>query len=924
MASPFRVFRKHEKLLLVTAGLVAIFVFVIGDAIMSLVGSGGGAKRTNPVVATWNGGELKESEVQSATMMRNIARNFLGEAAQKGYNVTLTQPKVGILQNLIFPQQEIDRDSTILIRLLADKAREQGFVVDNEAINHYLTQLTQGKVSNPELGEILRKYNAGRRVSHEMLFESLRTEMLAVQFVSAYLRGGGTLTPAQLWGPWKNLNDLITVETMAVPVDDLVENVEEPTDEQLRQFYEEHKDRVDRPVQIAGRNVESPTPGFMTPAKVRLQYLVGDFDAFVDRIREEITDKEVKDYYEANKEQFVLTELARPADAPPENGLGQGDALPPAPEPGATGGSPLHPEGKAPGKTPDEGAVNLDDLFGTPPAEEESAGEKSGKKSGENAEEKSAKKKTEDAADSGPGASVKTVKKPSSEQSTDEKPSDEKPKSSEKNASETNKQPAMIRLDAVQFIALQEEDLGPDPDAQPPAPRPDDPPEKAADANEPAKPAGEAADSAPNQDAPAKTPMAETPSSQAPSAATPPAETQPSNHEKPAPDAPFAGSDKQGEATGDDLFGAGHGGAKSAAGEVPTLSDLDKPLDAKKLEKKYMTLEQAADEIRTELARQRAGDRITEAMKEPVRKMRRYFNDISEWEFEHAKDPNAAGRPKSPSLKDLAEKNGLYFEETELITYWDLQETPVGESKLAEAQVALADYVFGDKRLKNYQPIQTHDYRPVFKDGMIDRIQSTGYLVWRIEKTEAKEHKLEDIREKVARAWKQFKARELAKEKAKEYAKQATEQGGSLSDVFAGRVDLAKVNDSGPFSWLTLGAVSPQGQTQVRQSEVYGAEGAGPDFMEKVFSLEPGDVDVAMNHPQTIAYVVRLVSHEKPLRELRAEFMESFLAGSSSRELYQGVQQNQRLGMRDILFRYLEQESGLEIKEPEELAVSEE
>jgi hypothetical protein len=58
-------------------------------------------------------------------------------------------------------------------------------------------------------------------------------------------------------------------------------------------------------------------------------------------------------------------------------------------------------------------------------------------------------------------------------------------------------------------------------------------------------------------------------------------------------------------------------------------------------------------------------------------------------------------------------------------------------------------------------------------------------------------------------------------------------------------------------------------------SQVNGAEMAGPDFMEGVFSLRAGEVGVAVNNPETIVYVVRVMSESPPAATLREMFLAS-------------------------------------------------
>ena len=44
MASPFRIFRKYQKTLLVVAGVMLMFVFVIGDSLVAYLGGGRGGR----------------------------------------------------------------------------------------------------------------------------------------------------------------------------------------------------------------------------------------------------------------------------------------------------------------------------------------------------------------------------------------------------------------------------------------------------------------------------------------------------------------------------------------------------------------------------------------------------------------------------------------------------------------------------------------------------------------------------------------------------------------------------------------------------------------------------------------------------------------------------------------------------------------
>jgi hypothetical protein len=82
-------------------------------------------------------------------------------------------------------------------------------------------------------------------------------------------------------------------------------------------------------------------------------------------------------------------------------------------------------------------------------------------------------------------------------------------------------------------------------------------------------------------------------------------------------------------------------------------------------------------------------------------------------------------------------------------------------------------------------------------------------------------------------------------------------------------------------------------RTPPRMSEVTGVEMPGTDFMETVFSQERGQIAVAMNHPKSIAYVIRVNEINPPEKELWVLFeVDDFssyaeLAGSDRWQMFE-------------------------------------
>ena len=83
MASPFRAFRKYQKTLLAVAGVVLMFVFVLGDPLSQYMNAAirrrrrPEGQRPNDVAVNWNGGKLTNAELGQLVMQRLVVNNFL-------------------------------------------------------------------------------------------------------------------------------------------------------------------------------------------------------------------------------------------------------------------------------------------------------------------------------------------------------------------------------------------------------------------------------------------------------------------------------------------------------------------------------------------------------------------------------------------------------------------------------------------------------------------------------------------------------------------------------------------------------------------------------------------------------------------------------------------------------------------------------
>jgi hypothetical protein len=254
--------------------------------------------------------------------------------------------------------------------------------------------------------------------------------------------------------------------------------------------------------------------------------------------------------------------------------------------------------------------------------------------------------------------------------------------------------------------------------------------------------------------------------------------------------------------------------------------------------------------------------------------LRRYFDDLQVWlvkfgdlgegideDEDKQQDAATPPRPTVPDAAAWAKENGLVFETTPLMSNFEFAQEDLGQS------VVLAD----GRPLVTEAFDVLEDYKPVVT---ADRL-GNRYLAWRVKATKERTPELEEIRQQVITAWKMRGALGLARKEAQRLADMVRSASQPMADVLTKEKGYNVIR-SDPFSWYTVGPVPGGRQMRIRLSQVYGVDGAGMDFMKAVFQLEEGQVDVAVNHAQTICYVVRLASREQSQTAMHEDFLRDY------------------------------------------------
>ncbi len=374
MASPFYLFRKYQRAFIAIAAVVAMFIFVVADPLMSwLQSSGGGGQRSGKmVVASWDGGEVNLAQLERLTQRRYRISQFLRVMVERAARQiqdeggTLLPPNLPDFRIRNNDPSVVQQDC-VLTQVFADLAKDSGISVSDAFINHYLKEWGLGKTSDAEIVDLLGQVG----ITDQVLFAGLRELLMRHFYTSSLAVATAGALPEERWQDWKRINERIVVEAAVLPVENFVSEVPEPTETELKQFYEQYKDQIGGSFELVMQvPLPRPTPGFREPRQVKIQYLVANVDDRAQDLLDSVTDEEIADYYERNKRTMFVNTSSSSSTTTSAEGLFddemqddemQEDDESPADEESTTGGESEATESEA---DPEDGSEETADGLG--------------------------------------------------------------------------------------------------------------------------------------------------------------------------------------------------------------------------------------------------------------------------------------------------------------------------------------------------------------------------------------------------------------------------------------------------------------------------------------------------------------------------------------------------------------------------------
>ncbi len=305
--------------------------------------------------------------------------------------------------------------------------------------------------------------------------------------------------------------------------------------------------------------------------------------------------------------------------------------------------------------------------------------------------------------------------------------------------------------------------------------------------------------------------------------------------------------------------------AKTPDATTPAGEKTEDPAKTEpKEEIQHRTYEDVRDEILTELAQPEAVQLRDDAVRSAIDELRIYSTKLKRYE-ENKQDTRAiVENPGEFRPEAFAKKNKFAYGKTNLVDEHQAATTVLGQKAMVrgtQGSFMFSQYAF-EGRVNLYDPQDASS------------VGDTKYIHWRIDDQPEQAVELEKdgslppaVKTQVEQAWLKEKAFDAAKKRAEELVAKA--KGTSLRDL-VGKGEDGKVVQPVPFSMFTSNEVPLIFGGQPEFSQPNGIPMAGKEFMEKVFSLKPGDAGVAVDQPHNVVYAVRVLG-EQPSLEIRRE-----------------------------------------------------
>ncbi|MDO5579982.1 MAG: hypothetical protein Q4G69_02510 [Planctomycetia bacterium] len=330
--NPFAVFRRNQKASLAILTLFTMFSFILlGTMFQCLQVRHTGVQQGRLVYAkTKKYGELDQPNFmffrddlrRVSAFLEGAATKLMQEKevfpsydgslfvrekdpkdSSKEFPVPLTH-LVSLFRELQYAQGS--SENIVNRWLVYNTALSRGFKSDEEAVRQYLSLLFMDRLTKEDLDYACSV--AGIR-NYAQLYDLFNAQIICERFMRSVATprgfsgfyeqtmpsGQGNLisAPSENFDAFRKLNQKMKVEVAAYTADSFAKEIQEPSESELKEFYEKYK--------YVRYNPVSKDPGFHMPNRHSFQIVRGDLTK--ERL-DAVSDAEIKAYYEKNRGEF--------------------------------------------------------------------------------------------------------------------------------------------------------------------------------------------------------------------------------------------------------------------------------------------------------------------------------------------------------------------------------------------------------------------------------------------------------------------------------------------------------------------------------------------------------------------------------------------------------------------------------------------
>lgn len=260
----------------VLAGLVAGAAFVFGNKPPTDVQIDGGGLTNQQLVD-------RQRELGTANaFLRSVFEQSAGPNQQmpRNFGLGFGEPRT----------EDQARRFAIDWELLNREADRLGIEVSNDAVNDFMTDMTDGRLRREHIAEARKRI----RMPEPEIYRILR-DGLAARTALQTLYPRQELPPEQYFDFYRRLNETRNLKLVSLSVEDFVASVGEPSESELLAFFEEFQsdfpNRSPEGEFVAGR------PGFYQPARMSLAYAEFPFED-VKKLVDQPTEEEIQAEYD--------------------------------------------------------------------------------------------------------------------------------------------------------------------------------------------------------------------------------------------------------------------------------------------------------------------------------------------------------------------------------------------------------------------------------------------------------------------------------------------------------------------------------------------------------------------------------------------------------------------------------------------------